>query len=128
MVRCSRVSTTTTGATALSHHKLLAIKPRSGVALDRSGLLARGDGRPDVDLAVISRTPKLEPARKLADWIRHRTSLGRVGVGVDLAFNGWQVAAHLAQSRWHVMGDVRPATPGDRWQAPGRARAKPATG
>jgi predicted nucleotidyltransferase len=72
------------------------------------GSRARGDGRPDsdLDLAVISALPKLEPADKQAAWNRHTHSLGRVGVGVDLIVNGWQDAAHLAQSRWHVMGDV----------------------
>jgi len=46
------------------------------------GSRARGDGRPDsdLDLAVISALPKLEHAGKRA--------------------------AYLAQSRWHVMGDV----------------------
>ena len=72
------------------------------------GSRARGDGRPDsdLDLAVISALPKLEPADKQVAWNRHTHSLGRVGVGVDLIVNGWQDAAHLAQSRWHVMGDV----------------------
>lgn len=58
------------------------------------GSRARGDGRPDsdLDLAVISALPKLEPAGKRAAWNRHT--------------NGWQDAAYLAQSRWHVMGDV----------------------
>jgi hypothetical protein len=72
------------------------------------GSRARGDGRPDsdLDLAVISALPKLEPAVKRAAWNRHTSSLGRVGVGVDLIVNGWQDAAYLAQSRWHVMGDV----------------------
>jgi predicted nucleotidyltransferase len=72
------------------------------------GSRARGDGHPDsdLDLAVISALPKLEPAGKRAAWNRHTSSLGQVGAGVDLIVNGWQDAAYLAQSRWHVMGDV----------------------
>ncbi|MEB3173404.1 MAG: nucleotidyltransferase domain-containing protein [Cyanobacteriota bacterium] len=72
------------------------------------GSRARGDGRPDsdLDLAVISAEAKLEPASKLAAWSRHKKAIGLVGVGVDLIVNGWKDAAYLAQSRWHVMGDV----------------------
>lgn len=43
---------------------------------------------------------------KLDAWSRYQQQLDGVGVGVDLIVNGWEDAARLAQSRWHVMGDV----------------------
>ena len=77
-------------------------------ALVAFGSRARGTARADsdLDLAVISAEPKLEPERKLEAWSRYSKQLGRVGVGVDLIVSGWQDAACMAQSRWHVMGDV----------------------
>jgi predicted nucleotidyltransferase len=77
-------------------------------ALMAFGSRARGNAKPDsdLDLAVISALPKLEPERKLEAWSRYSKQLGRVGVGVDLIVSGWQDAALMAQSRWHVMGDV----------------------
>ena len=77
-------------------------------ALVAFGSRARGDARLDSDLAlaVISVLPQLEPNRKLDAWSRYQQQLDGVGVGVDLIVNGWEDAARLAQSRWHVMGDV----------------------
>jgi len=77
-------------------------------ALVAFGSRARGNSRPDsdLDLAVISALPQLEPQRKLQEWSRLRGQLASVGVGVDLIVSGRQDAARMAQSRWHVMGDV----------------------
>jgi len=77
-------------------------------ALVAFGSRARGNAKPDsdLDLAVISTAPQLEPQRKLEEWSRLRGQLASVGVGVDLIVSGWQDAARMAQSRWHVMGDV----------------------
>jgi len=77
-------------------------------ALVAFGSRARGEARPDsdLDLAVISAAPQLQPQQKLQEWSRLRKQLDSVGVGVDLIVSGWQDAARMAQSRWHVMGDV----------------------
>ena len=92
-------------------------------ALVAFGSRARGDGRPDsdLDLAVISAQPQLEPAIKLAAWNRHTKTLGRVGVGVDLIVNGWQDAAYLAQSRWPISARCTPTN----WSACWLRQASP---
>ncbi|MCP9849800.1 nucleotidyltransferase family protein [Cyanobium sp. Morenito 9A2] len=72
------------------------------------GSRARGESRSDsdLDLVVIIRSAQLTPQQKLAGWRRYRALLGSVPVGVDLLVTGWGDAARMAQSRWHVMGDV----------------------
>ena len=77
-------------------------------ALVAFGSRARGKARADsdLDLAVISTAAQLEPQHKLEAWSRYSQQLGPVGVGVDLIVSGWHDAARMAQSRWHVMGDV----------------------
>ncbi|MCP9915819.1 nucleotidyltransferase family protein [Cyanobium sp. ATX 6F1] len=72
------------------------------------GSRARGEARSDsdLDLVVITRSAQLTPQQKLAGWRRYRSLLGSVPVGVDLLVTGWQDAARMAGSRWHVMGDV----------------------
>ena len=72
------------------------------------GSRARGDNSPDsdLDLAVISKRPELNPEQKLEAWRCYRQLLGSVPVGVDMLVNGRDDAARLAGSRWHVMGDV----------------------
>ena len=72
------------------------------------GSRARGDAEPvsDLDLAVIHREARLNPQQKLSVWRTYRKLLGSVPVGVDLLVSGWEDAAHMAGSRWHVMGDI----------------------
>ena len=72
------------------------------------GSRARGDAEPDsdLDLAVIHREARLNPQQKLSVWRSYRKLLGPVPVGVDLLVSGWEDAAHMAGSRWHVMGDI----------------------
>ena len=60
----------------------------------------------DLDLAVISKLAQLTPEQKRLQWQRCRDAIGLIGCGVDLVVQGQADAAYLAQSRWHVMGDV----------------------
>ena len=60
----------------------------------------------DLDLAVISKLAQLPPEQKRLQWQRCRDAIGLIGCGVDLVVQGQADAAYLAQSRWHVMGDV----------------------
>jgi len=60
----------------------------------------------DLDLAVISKLAQLTPKQKRQQWQRCRDAIGLIGCGVDLVVQGQADAAYLAQSRWHVMGDV----------------------
>ena len=60
----------------------------------------------DLDLAVISKLAQLTPKQKRLQWQRCRDAIGQIGCGVDLVVQGQADAAYLAQSRWHVMGDV----------------------
>jgi len=60
----------------------------------------------DLDLAVICKLNKLTPEQKRQQWQRCRDAIGLIGCGVDLVVQGQADAAYLAQSRWHVMGDV----------------------
>ena len=72
------------------------------------GSRARGAAKPDsdLDLALISQLPRLTPEQKREYWQRWRGAIGLLGCGVDLVVQGQADAAYLAQSRWHVMGDV----------------------
>ena len=72
------------------------------------GSRARGGAKPDsdLDLALISQLPRLTPEQKREYWQRWRGAIGLLGCGVDLVVQGQADAAYLAQSRWHVMGDV----------------------
>ena len=89
------------GLRALSQHSDV----RAVIAF---GSRARGDAQADsdLDLAVIHKKPALSPKEKLSAWRTYRKLLGSVPVGVDLLVSGWKDAAHLAGSRWHVMGDI----------------------
>ena len=89
------------GLRALSQHSDV----RAVIAF---GSRARGDAQADsdLDLAVIHKQPALSPQEKLRAWRTYRKLLGSVPVGVDLLVSGWKDAAHLAGSRWHVMGDI----------------------
>lgn len=60
----------------------------------------------DLDLAIISKLDQLTPEQKRMQWQRCRDAIGLIGCGVDLVVQGQADAAYLAQSRWHVMGDV----------------------
>jgi predicted nucleotidyltransferase len=69
---------------------------------------SRAGGRPrtdsDLDLLVIGREPSIPPERQLSLWQELRSTLGAVGVPVDLLVYGQQEAARLGGSRWHVLG------------------------
>lgn len=73
------------------------------------GSRARGEAKADsdLDLALITEAPELSPQQRLACWKRYRAAVGPLPCGVDLVIQGSAAAARLAQSRWHVMGDVR---------------------
>ena len=72
------------------------------------GSRASGKAQPDsdLDLAVICKPAQLSPEQKRQHWQRSRDAIGLLGCGVDLVVQGQADAAYLAQSRWHVMGDV----------------------
>jgi predicted nucleotidyltransferase len=72
------------------------------------GSRARGEAQvdSDLDLVVIAAEPRLTPRQRLDDWRRFRALLGDLPVGLDLIVTGWADAERMAQSRWHVMGDV----------------------
>jgi predicted nucleotidyltransferase len=72
------------------------------------GSRASGKAQPDsdLDLAVICKLAQLSPEQKRQHWQRCRDAIGLFGCGVDLVVQGQADAAYLAQSRWHVMGDV----------------------
>ena len=72
------------------------------------GSRARGGARvdSDLDLAVITREPSLDPALKTQRWMHYRRLLGTLPVDLDLVIHGAADAQRLAGSRWHVMGDV----------------------
>jgi uncharacterized protein len=72
------------------------------------GSRASGKAQPDsdLDLAVICKLAKLSAEQKRQHWQRSRDAIGLLGCGVDLVVQGQADAAYLAQSRWHVMGDV----------------------
>ena len=59
-----------------------------------------------LDFAVICKLAKLSAEQKRQYWQRSRDAIGLLGCGVDLVVQGQADAAYLAQSRWHVMGDV----------------------
>ncbi|QPN57443.1 nucleotidyltransferase domain-containing protein [Synechococcus sp. CBW1107] len=77
-------------------------------ALVAFGSRGRGEARADsdLDLAVICAEASLTPEQKRVCWRRCRDALGLLGQNVDLVVVGAADAAHLAGSRWHVMGDV----------------------
>ena len=72
------------------------------------GSRAKGEAQADsdLDLAVICQQAQLTPEQKRQQWQRCRQAIGLLGCGVDLVIQGHADAAYLAQSRWHVMGDV----------------------
>jgi len=72
------------------------------------GSRARGSAQADsdLDLAVITREPSLDPALKTQRWLHYRALLGLLPVDLDLVVQGAADAERLAGSRWHVMGDV----------------------
>ena len=74
--------------------------------LGDDGIEVGRNGISDLDLAVLHREPRLNPQQKLSVWRSYRKLLGSVPVGVDLLVSGWEDAAHMAGSRWHVMGDI----------------------
>jgi predicted nucleotidyltransferase len=87
-------------------HRLVASGGLQAVVV--FGSRARGAAKPDsdLDLALISQLPRLTPEQKREYWQRWRGAIGLLGCGVDLVVQGQADAAYLAQSRWHVMGDV----------------------
>ena len=99
---------------ALSAEQLQAVVQRLAACGDLQAVVlfgsrARGEAKPDsdLDLALITQMAELSPQQRLACWKRYRAAVGALPCGVDLVIQGSAVAARLAQSRWHVMGDVR---------------------
>ena len=98
----------------LSAEQLQAVVQRLAACGDLQAVVlfgsrARGEAKPDsdLDLALITQMAELSPKQRLACWKRYRAAVGALPCGVDLVIQGSAVAARLAQSRWHVMGDVR---------------------
>jgi predicted nucleotidyltransferase len=86
---------------------LEALASRADVqALVVFGSRAREGARPDsdLDLLVIGREARIEPQEQIQRWQELRTTLGDVGVAVDLLVYGQEEAAWLSGSRWHVLG------------------------
>ena len=98
----------------LSAEQLQAVVQRLAACGDLQAVVlfgsrARGEAKPDsdLDLALITQVAELSPQQRLLCWKRYRAAVGALPCGVDLVIQGSAVAARLAQSRWHVMGDVR---------------------
>ena len=98
----------------LSAEQLQAVVQRLAACGDLQAVVlfgsrARGEAKldSDLDLALITQLAELSPKQRLACWKRYRAAVGALPCGVDLVIQGSAVAARLAQSRWHVMGDVR---------------------
>ena len=58
----------------------------------------------DLDLLVIGREARINPADQIQRWQELRSALGDVGVPVDLLVYGQEEAGWLSGSRWHVLG------------------------
>ena len=98
----------------LSAEQLQAVVQRLAACGDLQAVVlfgsrARGEAKldSDLDLVLITQMAELSPQQRLACWKRYRAAVGALPCGVDLVIQGSAVAARLAQSRWHVMGDVR---------------------
>ena len=86
--------------------RLIAMGGMRAVVVFGSRACGRAKPDSDLDLAVICQQAQLSPEQKRQLWQRCRDAIGLLGCGVDLVLQGQADAAYLAQSRWHVMGDV----------------------
>jgi predicted nucleotidyltransferase len=66
----------------------------------------RPDSDSDLDLLVIGREARINPADQIQRWQELRSALGDVGVPVDLLVYGQEEAGWLSGSRWHVLGHI----------------------
>ena len=73
------------------------------------GYRSRGEAKPDSDLelALMTQLAELSPQQRWACCKHYRRAVGALPCRVDWVIQGSAVVARLAQSRWHVMGDVR---------------------